>query len=231
MASSPVRVVLINSSRTPCVPWIESSLWFSSTLSTLWASSAFRFLRRTLLARAPRLSRGRASPLFRLCLCLCGFDRLVPGLDRRTFVRLGDSRAFASSWYDLASSPLSFFSDAANTADPAVIANPISTTAAARPATRGLRLHHCQSRSGCRRGGRRSARRRGSCAGPRPSRRHQGSAWRGLSGGHFRQIVCQVSSATWAGAWWAGPAPGSGPAQASRAWSPPGTGGRPTSIS
>ena len=43
---------------------------------------------------------------------------------------------------------MSAFKDAANAADPAVIAIPISTTAAARPATRGFRLHHRQSRSG-----------------------------------------------------------------------------------
>ena len=100
MASSPVIVVLINSSRTPCVPGIEASLWFSRTLSTRWASSAFRFW-----AKAPCTS---ASAFSRACFSfsrasasafVAAIASFLASIAARSFA-CAISRAFASSLYD-----------------------------------------------------------------------------------------------------------------------------------
>ena len=90
MASSPVRVVLINSSRRPCVPWIESSRWFKSTLSTRLGLERVSVLGEGPLHERLGFLAGLLLLLARQGLGLRGRDRLVPGLDRRPFVRLRD---------------------------------------------------------------------------------------------------------------------------------------------
>ena len=145
VASSPFIVVRMISSRRPCVPGIEQE-----PLVEQDAEDALRLQGVAGLGERPLDQ--RLGFLARLSLLLEG-DRLgVPGGDRvvpreiaaRSFV-WATSFACSSFLYDSASSPLSAFKDAANAAEPAVIAIPISTTAAARTATRGLRWHHRQS--------------------------------------------------------------------------------------
>ena len=90
VASSPVSVVLMSSSRTPCVPGIERSLWFEQ-----YAEHSLRLERVSVLGeRALHQRLGFLAGLFLLFsrqgLGLGGGDRLVPGLDRRLLFRLRD---------------------------------------------------------------------------------------------------------------------------------------------
>ena len=133
--------------RTPCAPGIPSSLWFKRTLSTLWASIAFRFRAKapcTIASAFSRacfsFSRARASAFV---AAIASFVALIAVV--RSSARF---RALCFVAVRLGEFSVQRLSEEAKIAEPAVIASPISTTAAARPATRGLRLHQRQSRSG-----------------------------------------------------------------------------------
>ena len=139
-------VVRMISSRRPCVPANDWSLWSSRTLRTL-ALQQRCGSGRTPPGPAPRPSRALSFLLEGDFLGVPG-GCVIPRRDRRPLVRLGDLLRRVSFLYASVSCSVGLCKVAANAAEQGVIVIPISTTAAARPATRGFRRHHRQARSG-----------------------------------------------------------------------------------